>query len=67
MTKQSFELSGALSVDDVPDDVSRSAMATHRLLENAVEIGGSVVTITTPCVAHAPTTSSGSARSETFT
>jgi hypothetical protein len=75
MTKESFELSGALSVEDVPevrrfveklhrrvsnpDDVSRVAMATHELLENAVkfstdgsttlrvEIGGSVVTIMT--------------------
>lgn len=70
-----FELTGALVVEDVPEvrrfveklhrrvsnpeDVSRVAMATHELLENAVkfstdgstclrvEIGGSQVTITT--------------------
>jgi anti-sigma regulatory factor (Ser/Thr protein kinase) len=74
-TKERFEISGAIAVDDVPDvrrfveklhrrvsnpeDVSRVAMATHELLENAVkfstdgstslqvEVGGSQVTITT--------------------
>lgn len=70
-----FEINGSLSVDDVPDvrkfverlhrrvsspdDISRVALATHELLENAVkfssdgsaslkvEVGGSTVTITT--------------------
>jgi len=72
---ESFELTGNLTVADVPDvrrfvekfhgrtsnadDVSRVAMATHELLENAVkfstdgsaslriDVGGSQVTITT--------------------
>jgi hypothetical protein len=72
---ESFQLSGNLTVADVPDvrrfvekmhsrvsnaeDVSRVAMATHELLENAVkfstdgaaslriDVGGSQVTITT--------------------
>jgi hypothetical protein len=72
---ESFEVAGSLLVEDVPDvrrfverlhrrmsdpeDVSRVAMATHELLENAVkfstdgatclrvEIGGSQVSITT--------------------
>lgn len=75
VTNESFEVTGNLTVDDVPevrrfveklhrrvsnpDDLSRVAMATHELLENAVkfstdgsaglriEIGGSEVTITT--------------------
>jgi hypothetical protein len=74
-TNEHFELSGSIGVDDVPevrrfveklhrrvsnpDDVSRVAMATHELLENAVkfavdnstslrvDVGGSMVTITT--------------------
>jgi len=72
---ESFELNGNLTVDDVPEvrrfveklhrrnssaeDISRVAMATHELLENAVkfstdgtaslriEVGASQVTITT--------------------